>query len=145
MQAREANIDLQIVSRLPPASPLLRLHADQGKMAQVIRNLVSNAVKFTRPGGSVSVTLAVDNPAWCAPDLEMALPSEERSRWFPGGRSSSSCGGGGTYALRSPKTYSESFLVPQCLVITVEDSGIGISAVRDGAMSFQRDIFKCYY
>ena len=36
------------------------LRADPYKLAQVIRNLVSNSLKFTEPSGTVSVILAIE-------------------------------------------------------------------------------------
>jgi signal transduction histidine kinase/CheY-like chemotaxis protein len=39
-----------------PDAPLV-LHTDQGKVAQILRNLISNALKFT-PGGTVALTAA---------------------------------------------------------------------------------------
>jgi len=36
------------------------VYVDRNKMSQVIHNLVSNGLKFTPPGGSVSVTVTVE-------------------------------------------------------------------------------------
>eukprot|EP01035_Chromulina_nebulosa_P025558 gene25558-33362_t len=49
--------------------------------------------------------------------------------------------------IRSPKTYSDSFLMPQWLVITVADSGIGISASKqvhifDGLRGFKPGVLE---
>jgi len=49
--ARDGNIRLQAV--VPEHFPMLR--ADQRHVAQIILNLVSNAIKFTPPGGRVTV------------------------------------------------------------------------------------------
>jgi len=43
--------------RVDVDSPVPLLHADSGQLLSVISNLLGNAVKFTPPGGSVSVTL----------------------------------------------------------------------------------------
>jgi PAS domain S-box-containing protein len=50
-QAEPKNITL----RSEPASPLLLAHADRLKTEQIMLNLMSNAIKFTQAGGSVTV------------------------------------------------------------------------------------------
>lgn len=47
------NKDLEITSGIPSGS---RVWADQRMLGTVIRNLVSNAVKFTSPGGQIHIT-----------------------------------------------------------------------------------------
>lgn len=55
-QAAEANVHL--VLKLPDTLPLL--WADQRKIRQILLNLVSNAIKFTPPDGSVTVSAKVN-------------------------------------------------------------------------------------
>lgn len=60
-QAREGNVTLSVVTGYDNTMPLLEndmVLIDRFKMDQVIRNLISNALKFTPPHGSVTVTVA---------------------------------------------------------------------------------------
>lgn len=51
---KEITIDNRIVRSV-------RVHADKNMAAAVIRNLISNAVKFTKPGGKISIFSSVQN------------------------------------------------------------------------------------
>jgi len=56
-QARDKTISTELY--FPSAMPKLR--ADPRKLKQVLVNLLANAVKYTDPGGSVSVTVSFDD------------------------------------------------------------------------------------
>lgn len=56
--ARAAGVVLDLV--LPPGAPLW-VYADPARMTQVFDNLVSNAIKFTPPGGRVTIAAGGDD------------------------------------------------------------------------------------
>ncbi len=66
-----------------PAGPLL-IRAHRGKMTQVVGNLVDNAFKYTRRGGSVSVALRRDGPALVleVADTGVGIPPEALPHLF---------------------------------------------------------------
>lgn len=55
--ARQAG--LQLIAQIPGESSIV--NADRVRLRQIIDNLLSNAIKFTPAGGSVTLTLAVEN------------------------------------------------------------------------------------
>jgi two-component system sensor histidine kinase BaeS len=55
-ESKQIQIELQTESRAP------EIHIDPNRMTQVFLNLILNAVRYTPPGGSVTITVA-DNPA----------------------------------------------------------------------------------
>lgn len=55
--ADAAGVRLETV--LPEASP--RVNADAGRLTQSVHNLVTNAIKFSPPGGKVALRLGADN------------------------------------------------------------------------------------
>lgn len=42
----------------PPAGPLPAMHADNQRLRQILTHLLSNAIRYNRPGGSVRVNAA---------------------------------------------------------------------------------------
>ena len=90
---------------LPAALANKTLHVDPNKFAVVIRNLVSNALKFTPKGGVVTVSLAIH--PYPPQELPTIMPSSDLVRVHPETR------------------------CPVCLLrLVVTDTGAGISQVR---------------
>jgi signal transduction histidine kinase len=47
---------ITLASELPPALPAVK--ADKDKLGEILNNLISNALKFTKPGGTVLIRAA---------------------------------------------------------------------------------------
>lgn len=84
IQAREAGMTLEFKQSLPMQSKLC-LFADPRKIAQVLGNLLSNALKFAGPNGNIKVSLSIQSAATsddcehnCPPSLNN-LPALSRS------------------------------------------------------------------
>lgn len=65
-------------------SPALSARADRDRLAQVLSNLLANAIKFTGPGGQVTVTLASEDGRVSVTviDTGIGIPPEDQSRIF---------------------------------------------------------------
>jgi signal transduction histidine kinase len=66
-----------------PTEPL-RARLDRRRLLQVLANLFANAVKFTRPGGTITVSLASGEQGlrFCVADTGSGIPPEHASRVF---------------------------------------------------------------
>ena len=95
------------------------LHVDQHKMSQVLRNLISNAMKFTKPGGSVTVTAKHRTAG--------QETSDPKVYWW---RHSSSV---------EPESVTANTEYPstQILRIEITDTGAGISMANQVLCSFE--------
>src|SRR4051794_13186600 len=69
VEALEPRAEEQGISLTCELEPVPPVHADRGRVSQVLENLVSNAVKFTPEGGAVHVSLGRRDGAVC---LEVA-------------------------------------------------------------------------
>jgi len=80
----------------------LRLTMDENRMAQVIRNLLSNAAKFSRDGGTISIDVNEDDEGVHVSirDHGMGIPEEELETVFDKFvQSSKTCSGAGGTGL----------------------------------------------
>jgi signal transduction histidine kinase len=59
-QARRSNINFEV--HCPPMLECVLLHVDVNKCGQVLRNMVSNALKFTPAEGTVKLTCKLLTP-----------------------------------------------------------------------------------
>ena len=79
MQARESGLYLKLAECEPPVTVV----ADQGRLSQVVRNLVSNAIKFTDRGGVIVRCRTVGNTAMVeVEDTGIGIPPEARAALF---------------------------------------------------------------
>ncbi|MFQ5611809.1 MAG: ATP-binding protein [Anaerolineae bacterium] len=79
-QAERAELEFTI--ELPPALPLIL--ADAERVQQVVTNLVHNAIKFTPPGGVISVTATfdADEVVVSVADTGVGIPADDLPRIF---------------------------------------------------------------
>jgi signal transduction histidine kinase len=79
-KAQEEQVDLRVedVEGLPP------WEADRDKLKQVLLNLISNAIKYNRPGGSVVVTALAQENTTCisVKDAGIGIPEEDIPHLF---------------------------------------------------------------
>lgn len=76
--------DITIQADLPARLPVC---GDPGRLRQVADNLLANAVKYTPPGGTVTVTAAPDSGrpgwvTWSVADTGIGIPPADRPRLF---------------------------------------------------------------
>jgi signal transduction histidine kinase len=74
--------EVQWQADIPPGLPTVELDPD--RMAQVVGNLISNAIKFTPAGGSVSVRAGIDESSvWVqVGDTGPGIPEDEQLRIY---------------------------------------------------------------
>ena len=69
-----------------PPAPELRVHADRGRVRQILLNLLSNAIKFTPDGGRITVVAAAVNGDALAritvSDTGIGIAVEDQSKLF---------------------------------------------------------------
>ena len=80
LQPRIAGARLSLSVRRPP-EPLVLL-ADERMLKQVLLNLLSNACKFTKPGGRIEcgVSVDADGIAFTVSDSGIGIPAEQLDR-----------------------------------------------------------------
>jgi PAS domain S-box-containing protein len=78
-QAQRKHIDLDFYATAAP-----RLDVDPTRIAQLLGNLISNAVKFTPPGGRIEVRLGreADNAVLTVSDTGTGIPAADRELIF---------------------------------------------------------------
>ncbi len=65
-------------------TPVPEIRGDRGRIEQVLINMVSNAIKYTRDGGKVKITAgAKDGKVWCSVrDNGIGIPKQDVDRVF---------------------------------------------------------------
>jgi signal transduction histidine kinase len=79
LRARERGLELRLV-----AADIAPVHGDFYRLVQVLENLLTNALKFTSPGGRVDVVVLDDGPMGVVEvrDTGMGVSPEEKERVF---------------------------------------------------------------
>jgi len=80
-QARAAELQIALTAAVQPVATQM---GDRERLDQLLDNLISNALKFTPPGGEVEVSLAAgaDGVVLCVRDSGIGIPEEEQERLF---------------------------------------------------------------
>jgi two-component system phosphate regulon sensor histidine kinase PhoR len=80
MQAERAGLKLSIKCE----DDLPNIRADKSRLEQVLVNLIHNAVKFTKPGGEITLTAesTISGVRFAVRDSGVGIPSESLSRIF---------------------------------------------------------------
>jgi two-component system, sensor histidine kinase and response regulator len=78
-EAERRNIGLSLHATVAPRAPV-----DIARIAQLLGNLISNAVKFTAPGGRVEVTVGAegDQAVLAVADTGIGIPAADREEIF---------------------------------------------------------------
>ncbi len=111
--------DQHVALHLDIPSPFPYLYADALRLQQVLRNLLSNALRFTPPGGQVTITASVEPVASVQPYLPAIVEAQCMEAEA----------GGADAAGRTE----------QVAVLRVSDTGIGI------APEYHTKIFERYF
>ncbi len=115
-QAMEKGVSL-VYKSVAESRPDELLNADGQKIRQMVRNLVSNALKFTPPGGSVTVSVDIVQN-------EFPLQNGEQMQAVTS-----------SFSETSASTVLKVIPTEESFQITVQDTGIGISAVSSLRMT----------
>ncbi len=71
------------VDALPPELPMVA--ADRTRFAQILMNFGSNAIKYNRPAGSVTITVSIPSPdrvRVAVKDTGMGIPADQQQKLF---------------------------------------------------------------
>lgn len=139
----KVSVAVDIAHDFPP------LYADPVRLQQVLRNLVSNALRFTPPGGQVTVAAAIA----MSPESVSAAPSqdEEMRRWL---RLQVRDTGYGIAPEHIERIFDRFYQAPQPGATRANGQGLGLAIVKmivelhDGQVSVesvpgQGSIFTC--
>jgi signal transduction histidine kinase len=91
------------------AQPAATIHVDAQLMRQAVANLVSNAIKYTPPGGTIVVVLSRENghQRWMVKDSGIGIPKVAHARLF-----------------------EKFFRADNAVVLETEGTGLGLHLVR---------------
>ncbi len=114
--ATSRNVELTLDETDPELRLDLRLDGDREQLERVFSNLISNAVKFTPPHGSVRVEASLADPGdgaapmirVCVRDTGIGIPSEDL-----------------------PKLFSRFFRASNATAAAIPGTGLGLSIVQD--------------
>lgn len=78
-------VEKQVRLTIDAPAPLPKVYGDRDKLEQILWNLIGNAIKFTPPGGTVTVSFAIDPPGMvktCVADTGCGIDPHHLQRIF---------------------------------------------------------------
>ncbi|MGI9659696.1 MAG: sensor histidine kinase, partial [Gaiellaceae bacterium] len=84
IEGQRARASAKSVALLADASGAARVNGDAERLAQLVDNLIANAIKFTPGGGAVTVRLRnhIDDVVFEVRDTGIGIPADEQGRLF---------------------------------------------------------------
>lgn len=82
MQAKASENRVTVTVEVPSDMP--DVQADRDKLKQVVLNLISNAIKYNRPGGRVAINASMDEDEWtlAVNDTGLGIPESDLPNMF---------------------------------------------------------------
>jgi signal transduction histidine kinase len=115
-------LELKVADDFPP------IYVDAVRIQQVLRNLISNALRFTPTGGQVSIAAsATESPGEHQTQHAVTSPDSDESRWL---KIEVSDTGSGIATEYQTRIFERFYQVPQATSGRTSGQGLGLAIVK---------------